>query len=76
MGLPPRRANVVVHHLRAFDFADEGGAGLAREDLAGVDNHQLVAVDDGAAFVDCADAVGVAIEGDAEVRAGIDGPSG
>ena len=62
--------DLVVHHLRAFHFADEGRAGLALQDFARVDQQQHVAVDDVAVFVDRADAVGVAIEGDAKLGAG------
>ena len=62
--------DLVVHHLRAFHFADEGGAGLALQDLARVDEQQQIAVDDVAVFVDCADAVRVAVEGQAELGAG------
>jgi hypothetical protein len=45
------------------------GAGFSAEDLAGVNDHQPVAVDHVALLVDRANAVGVAIEGDAQVGA-------
>ena len=63
------RRQVVIHQLRALYFADEGGAGLARENLAAIDDHQLIAEQDGALLVYSADAVGIAIECDAQVSA-------
>ena len=57
--------------MRAFDFADEGRPRLACQDFAAVDDHQLIAPDDRAAVVHRADAVGVAVEGDAEVGLGL-----
>ena len=45
IGLPPRRFDLVVHHLRTLHFADERRSRLARQDLARVDDHQLVAVE-------------------------------
>ena len=44
--------------------------GLRDQDLARVDDHQLVAVDYFAGFIHGADAVGVAIEGDAQFGLG------
>ena len=43
--------------------------GFAAENLAGVDDHELIAVDHGSLIVHRADAVGVAVEGHAQIRA-------
>ena len=62
--------DLVVHHLRTFHFADEGGAGLALQDFARVDEQQQIAIDHVAVFVDSADAIGIAIEGEPKLCAG------
>lgn len=67
-GAAAEGVQLVVHHLRTFDLADEGGSGLAREDFAAIDEHQHVAKDHLAFLIDGADAVRVTIEGHAEVR--------
>jgi len=71
-GLAAARGDIVIHELRAFHFADESGARLARQDFTSVKNHQLVAPEDGAALVDGANAVGVAIEGNTKVGFGFE----
>ena len=70
MGLPPRAARSSYMSCEHFTSPMKVAPGLRRQDFAGVKNHQLVAVEDGAALVDRADAVGVAVEGDAQIRAG------
>src|ERR1039458_1198741 len=57
-GVAAALADVVVERLRAFHFADEGGAGFAAEDLARVNDHEPVAVNHVALFIHRADAVG------------------
>lgn len=59
-----------VHPLAAFDVADDGRTGVAGENIARKDEHQHVAEDGLAVFIDGADAVGIAIEADTEVGAG------
>ncbi len=66
--------DLVVHHLRTFHFADERRAGLALQDFARIDQQQQVAIDDVALLVDSADAVGIAIEGQAKFGAGFADP--
>ena len=58
---------LVVQELRAFHFADERRARLARQNLAPVDQQQHVAVDHFAVFIHRADAVRIAIERDAQI---------
>ena len=60
--------DVVVHGLRALHFADDRRAWVALEDGAREQDHELVAPDHVAARVDHADAIGVAIEGDAQLE--------
>ena len=45
--------------------------GLRDKNLARIDDHQLVAVDYFAVFIHRADAVGIAVEGDSEIGAGL-----
>ena len=40
---------------------------LARENLAAVDDHELIAVENRALFIDCAEAVGITVEGEADI---------
>src|SRR5581483_5328130 len=61
--------DIVVHALRAFDIADDRGAGAFAEDRAGEDNHQLIAPHDSAILVDRADPVGIAVIGDTDFGA-------
>ncbi len=58
---------LVVEHLRALHFPDEGGAWFPRQDLAAVDQQQHVAVNDLTVFIHRADAVRVAVKGNAQV---------
>ena len=62
--------DLVVEDLAGLDVGDDGGAGVGAQDVAGEDDHELVAEEHAAAVVDGADAVGVAVEADAEVGLG------
>ena len=67
-GAPAVGVDVVVHRVRAFDFADKSPAGVAFEDVAGENEHEHIAVDDVSFFVHHADAVGVAVKADAQLQ--------
>ena len=68
-GLPPARCDLVEQRLARLDVGDDGGAGMALQHVARPQHQQLVAPQDAALAVDRADAVAVAVEGDAEVAA-------
>ena len=61
------RGDVLDQPLRALDVEDDLGARHARQHVAGQQREQLVAVDDAPVAVHRADAIGVAVEADAEV---------
>src|SRR5207248_10528288 len=61
--------DVVVERLRALHLADDGGAGMILEDVAGEEEQELVAPEDLALLVHRAEAIGVAVEGDPQIGA-------
>ena len=67
-GLPPSCGDAVEQDLAGLHVGDDRRAGLLLEHRLGEDQQQLVAPDHAALAVDRADAVAVAVEGDAEVE--------
>jgi len=61
--------DVLDQPLRALDVEDDLGARHARQHVAGEEREQLIAEDDAPRPVHRADAVGVAVEADAEIGA-------
>lgn len=59
--------DVVEEGLRAFDFADNGSAGVVGKDLSGEENQEAIAPDDASLCVDDADAIAIAVVGDTEI---------
>ena len=66
--LAPQRSDAVEQNLAGFDIGDDGRAGQGFQHWLGQDQHQLVAPDHPPFAVNRADAVAVAVEGDAEVE--------
>ena len=66
-GLAAGAGDFVEQDLAGLDVGDDLRAGVVLQHVAGEDNQELVAEHHGAAVIDHADAVGVAVEGDAEV---------
>ena len=64
---PAVPGDVVVEALRALHLGDDHRARVARQHVASEEHEELVAPDDAALRVRDADAVGVAVEGDAEL---------
>jgi len=60
--------DLVEKPLRAFDLGDDRGAWAAFENIPGEKNQKLVAPEDISLFIDGADAVGVAVVSDPEIR--------
>ena len=54
-------------HLAGLDVGDDGGTGMGLQNVAGEQQHQLIAPQHPPLPVDRADAVAVAVEGDAQV---------
>ena len=70
-GLAPAAVSAVGKHLRAFHIEDDRGARAEPPHrIAPEDDEKLIAVDDLAGLVHRPDPVGVAIECDAQLRAG------
>ena len=65
------RRDVLGEALRALDVVQDLSPRHAREDVAREQREQLVAPYDAAGAGDGADAVGVAVEADAEIGAGL-----
>ena len=71
MGTPPYLLISAVQDFRGLDLGDDRGARMVLEDVAGVNDQQLVAPEDAPPAVDDADAVGVAVQADAQVGPGL-----
>ena len=71
-GFPHQRlsaqfGNTVEQHLTGFDVGDDRGAGVGLQDVAGQQQHQLIAPENAAFAVDRSDPIAVAVEGDAQI---------
>ena len=64
-------ANLVHEHLRGLHVEDDLGAGMARQEVTREEHEDQVGLVAAPALVDHADAVGVAVPGQAEVGAGL-----
>ena len=68
VGLPPRFADPVEQLARGLDVEDDFGAGVARQHVVGEQHQLAVGEDDAAVLGDHAQAVAVAVEGEAQFR--------
>ena len=67
IGLPAVRPDVVVEFLGALHFPDDGRAGVLAENKPGKEEQEFIAPEDLSAVGDDAEAVGVAVIGNARI---------
>src|SRR5262249_48820240 len=61
--------DLVEQHLARLDVGDDGCPRALADDVAGQHDHELIAPENAALLVDDANAIAVAVEGNAEVAA-------